>query len=214
MDPEVFDTLSDPDRDSLFAGQEDFMKEATASGEMWARGICRGGGDVVTEQGTPRVVAVGRGAEESAGPAPGSGAHHRRLDVWVGRWINEGQTVPAVDGPSVKIVTSDVYEWAPGGFFILHTAYGRIGDTGVGGTEIIGFDEATGRYRAHFFDSFGNVTVHDLTVEGEVWKYQGDTTRSTVTFGDGGRIQTVLHERPDDGQKYVPSMRITLTKVE
>jgi hypothetical protein len=34
MDPEVFDTLSDPDRDSLFAGQEDFMKEATASGEM------------------------------------------------------------------------------------------------------------------------------------------------------------------------------------
>jgi hypothetical protein len=35
------------------------------------------------------------------------------------------------------ITTSDVYEWAPGGFFLLHTAYGRIGEFDVGGTEII-----------------------------------------------------------------------------
>jgi hypothetical protein len=135
-------------------------------------------------------------------------------DVWVGRWINEGHTVPSGDGPSVKIVMSYVYEWAPGGFFVLHTAYGRIGDVGVGGTEIIGYDEAAGRYRAHFFDSFGNVTIHELTVEADVWRYQGDTTRPTVTFGDGGRTQTVLHERTDDRQTYVPSMTVTLTKIE
>jgi hypothetical protein len=32
----------------------------------------------------------------------------------------------------------------PGGFFVLHTAYGRIGDTAVGGTEIIGYDAESG----------------------------------------------------------------------
>jgi hypothetical protein len=29
--------------------------------------------------------------------------------------------------PSVKILTSDVYEWMPGGFFVLHTCAGYLG---------------------------------------------------------------------------------------
>jgi hypothetical protein len=43
---------------------------------------------------------------------------------------------------------------------------------------------------------------------------QGDTTRSTAEFSDGHRVQTVLHERADDGMTYTPSMKVTLTKVE
>jgi len=31
-----------------------------------------------------------------------------------------------------------------------------------------------------------------------------DTTRSTVEFSDGNRIQTVRHERADDGKTYSP----------
>src|SRR4051812_5350508 len=44
--------------------------------------------------------------------------------------------------PVPGVLRVDVYEWMPGGFFVLHTAYGRIGDVGGGGTEIIGFDPA------------------------------------------------------------------------
>ena len=75
------------------------------------------------------------------GPTPGP--EHRRLDAFIGRWMTDGQTVAGPDAPSVKILASDVYEWMPGGFFVLHTAYGRIGDIGVGGVEIIGFDPAS-----------------------------------------------------------------------
>ncbi len=39
-----------------------------------------------------------------------------------------------------------------------------------------------------------------LSVRGDVWTYQRDTTRSTVEFSDGNRIQTVRHERADDGK--------------
>jgi hypothetical protein len=115
--------------------------------------------------------------------------------------------------PGPRITTSDVYEWAPGGFFLLHSAYGRIGEFGVGGIEMIGYDEAAGAYRSHFFDSQGTVTVSSLVARGKVWTYQGATTRSTVEFSDGDRIQTVLHERTDDGTTYRPSMRVTLVKV-
>jgi hypothetical protein len=99
-------------------------------------------------------------------PTSTPGPAHRRLDIFLGKWINERQTVAGGDAPEHTILTSDVYEWMPGGFFILHTAYGRIGEISVGGTEIIGYDEASGTYRCHFFASQGTLSVHALTVQG------------------------------------------------
>ncbi|MPY51902.1 hypothetical protein [Streptomyces acidicola] len=108
----------------------------------------------------------------------------------------------------------DVYEWAPGGFFVVHKAYGRIGEFDVGGVEVTGYDEVSGAYRSHCFDSQGNVTVSGLVARGDTWTYQGGTTRSTVEFSDDHRVQTVPHERTDDGTTYQPSMKVTLSKVE
>jgi hypothetical protein len=50
-------------------------------------------------------------------------------------------------GRDVPILTSDVYEWAPGGFFVVHSAFGKIGETSVGGVEIIGVDGPAGAGR-------------------------------------------------------------------
>jgi hypothetical protein len=168
----------------------------------------------MTEGTTPRVVAVNRGAEHAGSQGSRRGPQHDALDAWVGRWINEGHMINDDGSPGSTITTSDVYEWAPGGFFIVHSAYGRIGEFGVGGIEIIGYDETSGDYRSHFFDSQGNVTVSSLVARGDTWAYQGDTTRSTVEFSDNHRVQTVLHERTDDGTSYRPSMKVTLIKVE
>jgi hypothetical protein len=70
--------------------------------------------------------------------------------------------VASPDAPASKIVTSDVYEWIPGRFAVLHTAYGRIGDLDVGGVEILGYYADSGKYTSHFFDSQGHVTVDEL----------------------------------------------------
>jgi hypothetical protein len=141
------------------------------------------------------------------------GPHHEALDAWIGRWINEGHVIEPDGSPGPKIVTSDVYEWAPRGLFVLHTAYGRIGDLDGGAIEMIGYDEASGHYTSHLYDSQGNVSVHSLTARGDTWTYRGDVTRSTVEFSDGHRVQTILHERTDDGTTYQPSSRVTLVKV-
>src|SRR5262245_31276893 len=66
----------------------------------------------------------------------------QQLDVFIGRWMTEGETVAAPAAPAVAIVASDVYQWLPGGRFVMHPAYGRIGTVGVGGVEIIGFDSS------------------------------------------------------------------------
>jgi hypothetical protein len=142
------------------------------------------------------------------------GSEHKLLEVFIGKWINEGHTVASVDAPSVKILTSDVYEWMPGGFFVLHTAYGRIGDSDVGGVEIIGYDAATKIYRTHFFDSQGNISSQELTEDLGVWKWRGESTRCTAVFTDQGKTQTAHHERLDEQGNWVPSMEVTLTKVK
>ena len=62
----------------------------------------------------------------------------------------------------------------PGGFFVLHTAYGRSGDIDVGGVEIIGYDAASQTYRTHFFDSQGHISSQELVASGDTWKWTGD----------------------------------------
>ncbi len=57
-----------------------------------------------------------------------------RLEVFIGRWLTEGETVAAPGAPSARIFASDVYQWGPGGQFIMHPAYGRIGEQDVGGS--------------------------------------------------------------------------------
>ena len=168
----------------------------------------------MTEQPTPRVVQINSGVEDAASQGRSRGPQHEALEAWVGRWINHGHTINDDGSDGMQITTSDVYEWAPGGFFIVHTAYGRVGEFSGGAIEIIGYDEPSGDYTSRLFDSQGNVVVSKLVARGSTWTYEGDTTRSTVEFGDDNHVQTVLHERTDDGVTYKPSMRVTLVKVD
>ncbi len=136
-----------------------------------------------------------------------------RLDVFIGKWINDGYTVATAEAPSVRIATSDVYEWLPGKFFVLHTAYGRIGAMDVGGTEILGYDPAARRFTARFFDSRGNVSESSLTADGDSWTWRGETTGCTAVFSEHGKVQTAHHVQRNQDGEWVPSMEVVLTKV-
>ncbi len=142
------------------------------------------------------------------------GPEHQALTAFIGKWMTEGQTIAGEDSPSVKIIASDVYEWAPGGFFVVHSAYGRIGDAGVGGIEIIGYDAATKKYGSQFFDSQGNCSTSDLTVRSSTWTWTGEKTRCTAEISHDGKKMSAHHERTDDGVKWMPSMDVSLIKVE
>ena len=132
-----------------------------------------------------------------------------RLEVFIGRWINSGETVGDVPA---AIVTSDVYEWMPGGHFVLHTAYGRIGDLDAGGTEILGWDSQAGGYFSIFYDSSGGVHRAVLSSDGASWTWSGVSTGCTAEFSADGRVQTAHHVRLD-GDRRVPSMEVILQKV-
>lgn len=98
--------------------------------------------------GSARVIDVAAGVENTDRSAPVRDGRHQALAVLIGKWINEGHTTGTAEIPPVLILTSDVYEWAPGGFFVVHSAFGKIGETAVGGVEIIGVDGQA--YRSTF----------------------------------------------------------------
>ena len=141
-------------------------------------------------------------------------AELERLNVFIGRWLTEGETVPAGDEPAERIVASDIYQWVPGGQFVMHPAYGRIGTIDVGGLEVIGYNASTGQFQTHFFDSHGNTERHTLSCRDGVWTWLGNRTRCTGVFSDEGRTLTARHERSDDGARWMSSMIVTLRKID
>jgi hypothetical protein len=164
----------------------------------------------MSETSGARVVSVAKGLENTNEGVPVPDHRHHALDVLIGKWINEGHTIAAENIPAVPILTSDVYEWAPGGFFVVHSAYGRIGDTSVGGLEITGVDGDA--YSSTFYDSFGNVHTSRLEVEGNVMRWIGARTRCIGEFTEGGTVQRAHHESSPDGETWRPSMNVTLRK--
>jgi hypothetical protein len=143
------------------------------------------------------------------------GPEHTMLDQIIGRWINEGQTIGSANVPAVKIVTSDVYEWAPGGFFVIHYAYGYAGKENGGAIEIIGYDKESKKYVSYCFDSNGILTLEELMISKNAVSSLGKNTRCNGVFSDDGNILTVHHERSEDGGKtWLPTMDVKLVKIK
>jgi hypothetical protein len=141
------------------------------------------------------------------------GDEYDRLEVLIGNLINVGKTEPVGDEPPFDITTSDVYEWLPGKYWILHTAYGRLGNMDVGGVEMIGYDRETGKYVSNFYDSRGNFSQHEIIMEGNTMTWKGKITACTSVFTEEGKVQTAHHVRLDENGKWIPSMEVVLTKV-
>jgi hypothetical protein len=98
---------------------------------------------------------------ESRDPSPDSAPtpnpETQRLGALVGRWRSEGHIV---GDPPAPITGTDIYEWFPGGFFLVHHVDVMIGEQPVQALELIGeYDPATDAFLARAYDNLGNITL-------------------------------------------------------
>lgn len=135
------------------------------------------------------------------------------LEPIIGRWMTLGKTVGG-DADEVEIAASDIYEWGPGKFFVLHFAYGVMGEMGVGGIEMIGLDASGNAFRTWFFDNQGKLEEQKLSVAGDTWTWEGKVTRCTGTLSADGHSMDARHERRSEDGTWAPSMRVMLHKVD
>jgi hypothetical protein len=136
------------------------------------------------------------------------------LDTLAGRWLTEGETLSHGDSLPLRILTSDVYEWAPGGHFLVRLTRGRIGDAEVGAVEIISYDRVTRQFRVQTFDHAGDTSTQSLSFRDGTWTWRGTNARATAVLSDGDKTMMETHEHSDDGIVWVPSMQIIRWKVD
>ena len=138
------------------------------------------------------------------------GAGHKRLNVFVGKWRAQGDSYgdgQQADDPRASAVpwtSEEIYEWLPGGFFLLHRWDAQAGQRVFNGTEIIGYDAAKGRYFTRFFDNGGNYLDYLAEVDGGVWIFSEARTRATVTVEKGGKRMSFNWEWRNGGRKWLP----------
>jgi hypothetical protein len=160
--------------------------------------------------------------------APSPGPATRRLGVLVGRWRSEGHIVG--DAP-IPIIGTDIYEWLPGGFFLVHHVDVVIGDQRVQAIEILGeYDPATDSFLGRAYDNLGNVTSMRARVDDHgVWTFTGggdvapaarpasattsEAARSTLTVSADRSSMRAKWEGSDDGSTWQPWMDMTFTRM-
>jgi Protein of unknown function (DUF1579) len=159
---------------------------------------------------------------------PTPGPETQRLGALVGRWRSEGRIVG--DAP-VPITGTDIYEWLPGGFFLVHHVDVVIGEERVQAIELIGeYDPATDSFTARAYDNLGSITIMHARVDDEgVWTFTGGgdvapvaqpssadangAVRSTLTVDADRSSMTARWERSDDGARWQPWMDMTFTRM-
>jgi hypothetical protein len=145
----------------------------------------------------------------------GAGAEHERLEALIGRWKTDGMTKEMPGAPAAKVDAWDTYEWAPGGYALLHGVDANMGEEKVEGAEIIGYDPDRGAYVTQYFGSDGPSAFEaELTEENGslTWSMRSKTMRFTGTFSDDGGVITGHWELLDDDGNWRHWMDITLTK--
>ena len=164
------------------------------------------------------------GRYSASGPSP----QIQRLGALVGRWRSEGHVVADVPVP---ITGTDIYEWLPGGFFLVHRVDVVIGQQPVQALELIGeYDPATDSFTARAYDNLGKVTVMCARVDEQgVWWFTGGgnvapvarpastgasgAVRSTLTVTADRSGMTARWERSDDGARWQPWMDMAFTRM-
>jgi hypothetical protein len=152
----------------------------------------------------------------------------QRLGALVGRWRSEGYIVGEVPPP---ITGTDIYEWLPGGFFLVHHVDVVIGEQTVQAIELIGeYDPTNDSFTARSYDNQGNITIMRARVdEHGVWTFTGGgdvasvarpssvgasgAVQSTLTVSTDGNNMTARWERCDDDASWQPWMDMTFTRL-
>ena len=132
----------------------------------------------------------------------------QRLQQFVGRWNTTGRT-----SEGHKLQATDVYEWLPGEFFIIHKWKSRLGEEAVAGIEIIGYDTEANAYFTQSYDSHGNTAKYQAYFSGNVWSIDGQSERFRGGFNDDGKVLSGDWEMLKDGS-WIHWMEIELTKVD
>lgn len=144
----------------------------------------------------------------------------QRLAPFVGTWHTTGTVVAT----SAAYTATDIYEWLPGGHFLVHRWDAQMPDGRSQGIEIIGPDAsdgadgsdgaARGHYTMHSFDSTGKADTMRAIVDGKQVAFDGSGVRFRGAFNGNGTEMAGTWSLHAEGsrQDWKPWMTVVLRR--
>ena len=105
-----------------------------------------------------------------------------------GRWQTSGRILDGGESFSA----TDVYEWFPGGHFLLHHVDAVMAGAAVRTLEIFGYDEEQGAITATSYDNDGGVAVARIALDGRSIAIDGAEQRFRGAFSADGPNNKVI----------------------
>jgi hypothetical protein len=142
-----------------------------------------------------------------------------RLGVFLGEWSMRAEFKKI---PSADVGARVVFEWMPGGRFLIQRWEVPVPEA-PDGIAIIGADpESEGNFLQHYFDSRGVARVYKMSLSDRVWKLWRNSPdfspldfsqRYTGTLADDGGSISGAWEISHDGKTWEHDFDLTYTKV-
>lgn len=137
----------------------------------------------------------------------------KRLHPFEGTWKTQGEIFATDSSPALTIEGTDIYEWLPGGYFLIHRVDVRMGGEQIDSIEIIGYDDSNDTYPMHYFGYQGSKGVMVAVCNSNTWVFTGETERFTGSFNETGNILSGRWEQLRNSE-WIDWMNIKLTKVK
>jgi hypothetical protein len=145
-----------------------------------------------------------------------SNAPLRRLDVLVGEWSIEVSNMPFLSDPAAIVRGQNRFDWLEGGHFLVQRWNVEHPDF-PDGIAVVGYDDSTGNYSQHYFDSRGVSRIYKMSLGDGVWKLWRDdpdfSQRFIGTLEDSGTTIRGRWENSSDGLKWDHDFDLTYSKV-
>ena len=135
----------------------------------------------------------------------------RALSIFVGTWNTEGEIAATPDRAASKLLATDIYEWLPGGQFLMHRVDARMGDAVSRSIEIYAYDSDKNAFRSRSYDDRGMSEEFDADLAGRKWTITGANLRFSGQFSEDTNALTGRWERRA-GNEWARLMDIRLTR--
>ncbi len=142
------------------------------------------------------------------------GKELEQLDIFVGKWKVEEQTIKGSLVDALDAVRGiATYDWLAGKFYLITKWSNKFGDDSHIGIGVIGFDQSAGIFMANHYDNKGFACTYKVTVRRLTWVFTGKHERSTIEFTPDGNTFTEFREVSDDGILWKPLCRLRGSKL-
>jgi hypothetical protein len=133
---------------------------------------------------------------------PQIGPQHEHLEEFIGEWrLKQKDGLTKANVPQ-QITGVDTYQWMDGNYFLLftfHRYFDRKLHKGIG---VIGYNEATRKYFATFYDNLGYARDYDVELDFQVMRFHGQWERGTVALSRDHKVMDIHWEQTKDGANW------------